>query len=645
LWGWLVVAGFAGQASGQVSTVIAEAATEPGDAQDSNTAAPPIVPNVAGKSVLSREPTLFSEQDGESGAQKPGAERDKSTASDTVEEEFEGDLNLPILELQRFMDVQRQTITGEGNSQGEVTLINLNKHVNRWYLLRILWPNQHNIDWYHLENPEPNKSHLSLSPAFPGGLVIKTGSGRQIYCDLWSAASGYRIKLAKFKKKPYADVCKGQIYLRNRIEGYRTTKEWIVEFLRDRVWGGEAITQIVKNTIYKDKFFIDGDSKSKKAADQIVSKKPKRRLGPLDAKVGKEYQGHQIEAEDLGIKVRGAEKNMMNLGKWYPSLKQPGVFLSVMEAQAVDGKILSSFKKYVKDLDKMEGKAVNYLIAFDLNQFDINYALGTEHPRVNWSRRVRAKYRDRNLPGPDGFDSVEPLATTGLVPPHLSRYIVATFTGGFKRSHGAFKWGPLSRSSFGHHYGFMESGVVMSRLHSQLASFLIFQDGHVELKTWEDEDFDRLPQMRHVRQNGVPIIRFDEELQQGVPGPFVSNWTMGNWSGSQDSKFRTLRAGICLQTTDQSRYLIYGYFSSVTPTAMARVFQSFACDYALHLDMNALEHTYLALYAKDKGKDNTPNQLIKGMKVLDERFKGNVPRFIGYPDNRDFFYLTRKPGQ
>lgn len=77
---------------------------------------------------------------------------------------------------------------------------------------------------------------------------------------------------------------------------------------------------------------------------------------------------------------------------------------------------------------------------------------------------------------------------------------------------------------------------------------------------------------------------------------------------------------------------------------MARVFQAYGCNYALHLDMNALEHTYLAIYDKNKTNDSTPSHLIKGMKVLDERFKGNVPRFIGYPDNRDFFYFTSKGG-
>ena len=106
---------------------------------------------------------------------------------------------------------------------------------------------------------------------------------------------------------------------------------------------------------------------------------------------------------------------------------------------------------------------------------------------------------------------------------------------------------------------------------------------------------------------------------------------------------------MCQITKDGKNYLVYGYFSSATPAAMARVFQAYGCHYSFHLDMNALEHTYLALYDENKQKNPKPQHLVKPMRVLDERFKGNVPRFIGYPDNRDFFYMipknTTKPFQ
>ena len=140
----------------------------------------------------------------------------------------------------------------------------------------------------------------------------------------------------------------------------------------------------------------------------------------------------------------------------------------------------------------------------------------------------------------------------------------------------------------------------------------------------------------------MPIIEFDPAAQKPVPGRLVSRWVPGNWAGSEDKKLRTLRAGAALQETDGRRFLIYGYFSTATPSAMARIFQAYGCRYAMHLDMNALEHTYLALYQRE-GNHLLVQHLIQGMSVLDKSDKGQyVPRFLGYPDNRDFFYVMRR---
>ena len=63
------------------------------------------------------------------------------------------------------------------------------------------------------------------------------------------------------------------------------------------------------------------------------------------------------------------------------------------------------------------------------------------------------------------------------------------------------------------------------------------------------------------------------------------------------------------------------------------------------LDMNALEHTYLAVYGR-QGHQITVQHLIRGMAEVDKSTDGAiVPRFIGFPDNRDFFYLVRRGGR
>jgi len=171
----------------------------------------------------------------------------------------------------------------------------------------------------------------------------------------------------------------------------------------------------------------------------------------------------------------------------------------------------------------------------------------------------------------------------------------------------------------------------------------VTDEGSIELATWAALDNGLLPHLRYARQNGVPLIEYDAANGVGMPGELVNLWGPGNWSGSAEEVLRTLRAGLCLQQNGGRRFLIYGYFSAATPSAMARVFQACRCRYAMHLDMNALEHTYLALYVH-RDRELVVEHLIRGMEEVD-RTAGNefAPRFLSFPDDRDFFYLTWKP--
>jgi hypothetical protein len=244
------------------------------------------------------------------------------------------------------------------------------------------------------------------------------------------------------------------------------------------------------------------------------------------------------------------------------------------------------------------------------------------------------------LPGPDGIGTVSPLVRTGMLNPVQAGLAVATFTAGFKRSHGAFKSGDLAKVNGGSHYGFIENGVILSKLQPGLSTLVVDIEGQVSLVTWTEEMNDGLARIRHARQNGVPLIEPDPDTGGTQPGALITRWGDGNWSGSEDKKLRTLRAGVCLQDGAQGRYLLYGYFSAATPSAMALVFEAYGCDYAMMLDMNALEHTYLAVY-RNAGETRVVEHLIDEMEVLDLEVEGKVvPRFLGFADNRDFFYVT-----
>ena len=166
-------------------------------------------------------------------------------------------------------------------------------------------------------------------------------------------------------------------------------------------------------------------------------------------------------------------------------------------------------------------------------------------------------------------------------------------------------------------------------------------DGTVGMKTWTEADNALLPRLRDARQIGVALVEQDSAGAPAV-GALVDQWGPGNWSGSAQGQLRALRAGACLLPSS-GRYLVYGYFSAATPPTMARVFQAYGCRYAMHLDMNALEHTYLAIYTR-QGQRMAVQHLVKGMSVLDKQSGAELlPRFLGFADNRDFFYLLRRP--
>lgn len=541
-----------------------------------------------------------------------------------------------VLELQQFRSVSSIAAAGAGRRQGQATLVNLNPTVNSWYLLQLRWADG-STESYHLSNARPDAQDLLLDADFPSGIVI-ADTRRADRCALWSDDAPRPLADAVRVAAPYVLLCDEQVSLRLHTSGRRSRMERVTDFLRDNIWGGEAITVFVRETLYKDAFL----STSEVLADSAAGAAATAPDAPPPARVDSRFADDLLRVGDLGLPVEARFENRLRVGAWHSVRGSPGVWASAIQAAQLDPEILRSHRDVVAILDEVENQATAYLVAFDLSRFELGYALGTDHPRVDWSDRVAPGLRPAGQPGPDGLDTVNPLVSTGIVPPWLAPRVAATFTAGYKRSHGAFKYGDLATRNNGSHYGFVESGTVFSKLHPGLATIWVGTDRVVQMGTWTSEANAGLERIVHARQNGVPLIDRDPTTGEGVPGALLSRYGPGNWSGSQDGRYRTLRAGACLVVTTERRYLIYGYFSSATPSAMARIFQAYGCAYAMLLDMNALEHTYLATYRYRDGQ-LAVSHLIDGMSVLD-KVEGEVqkPRFVAFSDNRDFFYLLRR---
>jgi hypothetical protein len=549
-------------------------------------------------------------------------------------EQYAADVPKTIVELQPFRRSRELTVAGADGRRGTATLINLNPEFGIWYLLALNWGDG-SKRYYHLENAAPDTQAVTLDPRFDAGLMLDSG-GARYPCVLWS---GPMLDQAAARPVPYASLCDGRLYLHNAVRGGRSDLEAVVEFLRDRVWGGEEVVTLAKETVFKD-----AGREPAELGGQRPSASSETAHMPVAARLDPAYAERLIGRGNLGIRVTGSEGGDLPVGQWTPARDVKGVFLSLIAPEAIAPQILTSYRDRANALDDKESSALVYLIAFDLNRFELGFGLGTDHPQVDWSERPPDGMRPKSLPGPDGIATIRPLITTGMVPPNETTRTVATFAGGFKRFHGAFRYGDLALRNHGSHYGFIQEGVVLSKLQPGLSTLYVLRDGSVHMHAWTAEDDRRLEEVRYARQNGVPVVEWDPAARGPVPGRLVNRWGAGNWSGSAEESLRTVRAGVCLQQTPDTRYLIYAYFSNATPSAMARVFQAYDCHHAMQMDINAPILTYLALYP-GAGVKPAVQYLVQAMSEADRQVHGQpVPRFLGLPDNRDFFYLMRRGG-
>lgn len=553
--------------------------------------------------------------------------------------QYEAAVPKTIVELQRFRMTNSIRIRSDKGVEGAATLVNLNPTIDAWYLLGVAWKNG-SESFYHIENPDPGSQKLGLDSNYPLGIEISEGNSRYD-CNFFGGGAVTFLDQARNSRRIYAPICDGRLFLRNPAIGSRTNLEAAAEFFRDQVWGGEKVI-VLFHHLLEDSHRETGKVRPERLADIAAEAKDASSAVPLPARINPQFAESLVTPKDLGIPLEAPEPDGVRPGVWYSAGGNPGIYVSLVEPKLIDPAILSNRKEDVNPLDWIEASALCYLVAFDLDRFDISYALGTEHPGVDWSDHIQKGVKDARLPGPDGIGTIWPLVSTGLIGPEDARRTVATFTGGFKRAHGAFKYGEFASRNYGSHYGFLENGVVFSSLQPGLATIFVLDDGSTQMKTWSVQDSETLSKVRYARQNGVPLVEYDDASHSTVPGRLVTNWGSGNWSGSEDMKLRTIRSGAALQVNGNKRFLIYAVFSDATPSAMARVFQAYQCRYGMLMDMNALEHTYLALYRRS-GSKLFVDHLITGMAQVEKtNADGPVPRFLGYPDNRDFFYVMRR---
>jgi hypothetical protein len=530
--------------------------------------------------------------------------------------DFVRNLRRDVVEFQPF----RAELTGTAADGTALRLISLNPYANAWFVLET-GEGRRRARW-HLENTAPDLFTVSLG-AEGQAITIDSAAG-SVACTPWTG----ELDAARRAGLPYMPICEGRLFLRNRGSGSRTMRESVTDFLRSYVPFGEDLITLVKGTLYEDAFLetsIVMDAAEAALAVEALGRANLRRSVSMQTQ--------------MRMPLIGASGGRLEAGAWYPVENAPGIYASTMQPGMVHPDILNR-RGEANALDGVENNADVYLFAYDMSRFELRYETGTDHPAVNWSPRPSV---GRNLPGPDGFADLEPLQLTGMLNPVLLDRVAGIIAGGFKREHGAWRMGPMASSNQGHHYGFVVHGTVLSRLQPGIATIFTLDDGTVDMRVWRDEDNMLLPRIRFARQNGTPLVQPGPDGEPRA-GEQVRSWMGGNWSGSAEAQLRTLRSGICLREAEGRRFLIYGVFSSATPSGMARTFQSYGCQWAMQLDMNSLDLTYAAVYARQPGQEGFEVlHLDRRMAESDRTDRGRtLGRFVQFSDARDFLYLLRR---
>jgi hypothetical protein len=542
-----------------------------------------------------------------------------------------------VLGIQKFLD--DSNTLGFTNPLGRklnARLVNLNPSIGSWYVLDLRGSDDIG-GIYHLESSDPLNSSIRLTQS---GLEIisnaPSGSGNKATtnCDIFNPEDTNYIKVKADIKAPFVELCGGKIFIRKQSSGSEGgLKELGANLLRENLGEtGEGIVNLYKSlqNVTGDGGELGSRDKTENAGDNL----------PAEGKTDPSFNEASIKVSNMDLNLKNKSDNNVNPGSWYPLAYQEGMAFSAYLPKMVDSQTLSTYKDRVKSFDGTEDNALVYLVSFDLSKFEMGWSHGTNLPGVGWSTRSSTG-KDASEAGPDGFDSLRPLAQSGILNPVYRPRLAATMCGGFQRHHAVFKAGDLN----GKYYGFMQEGVVLSKLNNGMSTLIMYKNGDVDIKNWTDADTANLANIRYARQNGAALIEPDSS-GKGIPGKFVGNWMLGNWSGSVDAKLRSQRAGACIASNNGHKYLIFGYFSAATPSAMARVFQAYQCESAIHLDMNSAAQGYLGLFSNN-GKDYFTEHPVKEMASVDttlviDNKKVEAPRYVGTPATADFFFILRK---
>jgi hypothetical protein len=242
--------------------------------------------------------------------------------------------------------------------------------------------------------------------------------------------------------------------------------------------------------------------------------------------------------------------------------------------------------------DEMRGYAAVAVVAIDLARAELHLVAGTREP---------------------ASAEVPSSARPGLVPEARFGDLMAAFNGGFKAVHG--------------HYGMMLDGQSFLPPRNDSCTVALFQDGSIRIHTWTAlaDGADRMAAFRQT----PPCL-----LEGGVLGdPTLSGGEEGGRGAAVSGQTAIRRSAIGLDPT--GRTLFYAIGESVTVGALGRALKAAGAEDAAQLDVNTSFPRFVVFGRRGDARPFVSKALIPGLTF-------GYREYIGAPESRDFFYVTRK---
>ncbi len=248
--------------------------------------------------------------------------------------------------------------------------------------------------------------------------------------------------------------------------------------------------------------------------------------------------------------------------------------------------------KSVVHPDPKRSFAAVAVIAIDLRRVDLHLVAGTQEPS---SSTVPAEHRP------------------GIVPKEAQADLVAAFNGGFKATHG--------------HYGMMIDGETFLPPRDVGCTVAMYKDGTMRIRTWPTVK-ETADAMRAYRQT-PPCLVEQGKVNTQLEGVEYNK----NWGATVSGETVIRRSAIGLDKS--GRVLFYGLGEAVTAQALAHAMRAVGAEDAAQLDVN---YSYPRFLFFERTADDSPRvggALIPGIKY-------QKTEYVGGPELRDFFYLTRR---